>query len=153
MSLEIAIAHLRKYGKEEAVQEFTVSSATVELAAKAVGTEPGRIAKSLTYQFEDTGLMIVAAGDVRVQNRLFKATFGMKARMLPPEEVPEKTNHAVGGVCPFGVPEALPVYLDESLKAYDIIYPACGSANSCVKLTPEELYEIAGAKGWVRVTE
>lgn len=153
MSLEIAREHLRKFEKEEAIQEFDVSSATVELAARAVGTEPGRIAKSLTYQWEDTGLMVVAAGDVRVQNRLFKQTFGVKARMLAPEEVLEKTNHAVGGVCPFGVPADLPVWLDTSLKKYDIIYPACGSANSCVRLRPDELYEIAGARGWVTVCE
>ncbi len=153
MSIEIAREHLRKYGKEEAILEFDVSSATVELAAKALNTEPGRIAKSLTYQFEDTGLMIVAAGDVRVQNRLFKQTFGVKARMLSPEEVVEKTNHEVGGVCPFGVPEGLPIWLDASLQKYDVIYPACGSGNSCVQITPEELFRIAGARGWVRVCE
>lgn len=153
MSLEIARKHLEKFGKEDAILEFAVSSATVDLAAKALGTEPGRIAKSLTYQFEDTGLMVVAAGNVRVQNRLFKETFGIKARMLPPDEVLEKTNHEVGGVCPFGVPEALPVWLDESLRAYDVIYPACGSGNSCVRMTPDELYTLSGARGWVRVCE
>ncbi len=151
MSIDIARDYLRNFGKENEIVEFDVSSATVELAAEAVGTEPGRIAKSLTYQFEDTGLMVVAAGDVRVQNKAFKETFGLKARMLPADEVGAKTNHEIGGVCPFGVPKELPVYLDESLKRYDIVYPACGSSNSCVRLTPDELYEIAGAKGWVNV--
>lgn len=151
MSIEIATNYLKRFGKERDILEFEVSSATVELAAQAVGTEPGKIAKSLTYQFEDTGLMIVTAGDVRVQNRAFKDTFGLKARMLPPDEVLQKTNHEVGGVCPFGVPDALPVYLDESLRRFDVVYPACGSSNSCVKMTPDELFTIAGAKGWVNV--
>ena len=153
MSIDIAREHLRKFGKEKEIMEFDTSSATVALAAQAIGTEEGRIAKSLTYQHEDTGLMIVCAGDVRVQNRLFKETFGKKARMLAAEEVTQKTNHDIGGVCPFGVPEALPVWLDKSLLAYDIIYPACGSSNSCVRMTPEEVFEIAGAEGWVQVCE
>ncbi len=151
MSIDIARKHLEKFGMEGEILEFEVSSATVELAAKAIGTDPSRIAKSLTYQLEDTGLMIVAAGDVRVQNKLFKEAFGMKARMLSAEDVLEKTNHEIGGVCPFGVPEALPIYLDESLRQYDYVYPACGSSNSCVKMTPDELYRIAGAVGWVSV--
>lgn len=153
MSLELAKNHLEKHGLADRVQEFDTSSATVELAAQAVGTEPGRIAKSLTYQKDDTGLLIVAAGDTRVSNKKFKAQFGLKARMLPPEEVEEKTNHQIGGVCPFGVPATLPVYLDESLKKYDVVYPACGSSNSCVRLTVDELYTVSGALGWVDVTE
>lgn len=153
MSFSKAKKHLEQIGLADRIIEFDTSSATVELAAKALGTEPGRIAKSLTFQWKDTGVLILAAGDKRMSNSKFKAQFGEKAKMLSPEEVEQKTNHQIGGVCPFGIPEELPVYMDESLRAYDTVYPACGSSNSCAKLTVDELYTAAGAKGWVDVTQ
>lgn len=151
MSIELAKEYLKQYHMEEKILEFEVSSATVELAAQAVGVEPARIAKSLSFKKEDHALIIVAAGDAKVDNRKFKDTFGMKAKMLAPEEVQELTGHSIGGVCPFGNPEGTEVYLDESMKRFETVFPAAGSSNSAIELSMGELFETSRARGWVDV--
>lgn len=151
MSFEQAAGWLRRRGFEERIREFDVSSATVELAALAVGTEPARIAKTLSFKVEDHAVLIVCAGDTKVDNPKFKAAFHTKAKMLKAEEVVELVGHAIGGVCPFGVKEGVSVYLDESLRRFEVVYPACGSANSAVELTPEELEAACDCLGWVDV--
>lgn len=153
MSFEKASDYLKGINLGDRIYEFEVSSATVELAAKALDTEPGRIAKSLTFKIDDKPLMILFAGDVKVDNSKYKQTFGTKAKMLTREEVAEFIGHEVGGVCPFGINEGVRVYLDESLKKYDIVYPACGSDNSAVKLTIEELEKASKATEWVDVSK
>ena len=151
MAFEIARNYLVKRGYEEHIKTFEVSSATVELAAVAVGTEPARIAKSLTFKVEDAPVMVVCAGDAKVANGKFKAFFHTKAKMLTSDEVSELIGHEVGGVCPFGIKEGVKVYLDESLKRFDIIYPACGSDNSAVILTIPELEETSNFVEWIDV--
>ena len=151
MSIEIAREYLRQYHMEDRILEFNVSSATVELAAQAVGVEPARIAKSLSFKKDDHALIIVAAGDAKVDNRKFKDTFSLKAKMLVPEEVQEMTGHQIGGVCPFGNPETAEVYLDESMKRFQTVYPAAGSSNSAIEMNMAELMETSKAKGWVDV--
>ena len=131
--------------------EFSVSSATVELAAEAIGCEPGRIAKTLAFYLGEGCVLIVAAGDTNIDNKKFKQFFGQKAKMLEVSDVPLLTGHPVGGVCPFAVSEKASVYLDESLKRFDFIYPACGAPNNCGKFTPQELEEITDCTGWVNV--
>lgn len=151
MSYELAKAHLEKYGLADRIQLFEVSSATVELAAQAVGVEGARIAKTLSFKLEDGCILILAAGDARIDNKKYKATFHKKASMPSAEEVLDKIGHPVGGVCPFGIKPGVPVYLDESLKRFDIVYPAAGTGNSAVKLTIDELYTCSEAIGWVDV--
>ena len=151
MAFEEAKAYLDERGYGERVRVFDVSSATVELAALAVGTEPERIAKSLTFLVEDRPVMILAAGDVKIDNGKYKGYFHKKARMLTREEVHEMIGHDVGGVCPFGIKDGVDVYLDVSLKRFDKVYPACGSANSAVELTPEELETLSGGREWIDV--
>ena len=151
MAFDIAMEHLKKKGYGDRVREFEVSSATVELAALAVGTEPARIAKSLTFKVDGGPVMILCAGDAKVANSKFKAYFHTKACMLTRDEVHEMIGHDVGGVCPFGIKENVKVYLDESLKRFDIVYPACGSDNSAVRLTIPELEETSDYIGWVDV--
>lgn len=151
MSFEKAMAYLKEKGMEDRVQTFDVSSATVELAAKAVGCEPERIAKTLSFLVNEKAVLIVAAGDAKVDNRKYKEAFHTKAKMLTPEQVTELVGHQVGGVCPFGVKEGVEVYLDESLKRFPVVYPACGSANSAVKLTVPELESCSGYLSWVDV--
>ena len=151
MSLEIAKKYLDEKGFGDRVMIFDVSSATVELAAQAVGTEPERIAKSLTFIVDGNPIMILCAGDAKVNNSKYKAAFHTKAKMLSFEQVHELIGHDVGGVCPFGAKEGVTVYLDESLKRFDIVYPACGSANSAVKLTIPELEQLSGYQEWVDV--
>lgn len=151
MSIERVRSYFRELGEEEKIQEFSVSSATVELAAQAVGVEPARIAKTLSFKKDDHALLVVAAGDAKVDNRKFKDSFGLKAKMLSPEEVPVLTGHKIGGVCPFAVPETAEVYLDVSMKRFDVVYPAAGSANSCVRLTCQELEKDSHALNWVDV--
>ena len=151
MSFEKAAAYVREKGFGDRIREFETSSATVELAALAVGTEPGRIAKSLTFMAGERPIMILCAGDRKVDNPKYKARFAAKAKMLTPQEVEHFTGHAVGGVCPFGVGEGIDIYLDESLRRYDVVYPACGSGNSAVELSIEELEEISGFQAWVDV--
>lgn len=144
MSFEKAFAFLNGRGFGNRVKRFSVSSATVELAAKAVGTEPARIAKSLTFLVDGGPVMILCAGDVKIANPKFKEFFQQKAKMLTPERALEMTGHAVGGVCPFGIPETVKVYLDESLKRFEHVYPACGDAASAVELTCGELEALSG---------
>ena len=152
MSIEKAKAHLSRWNRDADVQEHALSSATVELAAKALGTEPCRIAKTLSFLNGDRTILLVAAGDARVDSSRFKKTFGVKkVKMVPAEEVEARTGHAVGGVCPFGLPEGVDVYLDESLRRFRTVFPACGSANSSIELTLPELEEYPGAAGWVDV--
>ena len=151
MSYENARAHLEKYGLAERIQLFDVSSATVELAAQAVGVEGARIAKTLSFKLEDGCILILAAGDARIDNKKYKGTFHKKAAMPSADEVLEFIGHPVGGVCPFGIKSGVKVYLDESLKRFDIVYPAAGTGNSAVKLTIDELFTSSEAIGWVDV--
>lgn len=153
MSYEIAKAHLERYGLADRIQLFDVSSATVELAAAALGCEGCRIAKTLSFMpKEGEGcILVVAAGDAKVDNAAFKAQFGLKVKMLSPDEAEARIGHAVGGVCPFGVNANATVYLDESLRRFDIVYPACGTSNSAVKLTIDELERAAEPVSWVNV--
>ena len=151
MSFEKAENYLKQKGFSDRISVFDVSSATVELAAVAVGTEPAHIAKSLTFKVSAKPVMIVCAGDAKVNNSKFKAFFHEKATMLTRDEVSSFIGHDVGGVCPFGINEGVDVYLDESLKRFDVIYPACGSDNSAVKLSPDELLSLSNAKGYIDV--
>lgn len=151
MSIEKGREHLKKYGAENRVLEFDVSSATVELAAKAVGTEGKRIAKTLSFLLSDGAILIVTAGDGKIDNKKFKATFSQKAKMLTLEQVEEMIGHSVGGVCPFGINDGVRVYLDESLKRFETVFPAVGSSNSAIELTIEELEKFSEFDGWVDV--
>lgn len=151
MSIERAKAHLAQYGRDGNVMEFDVSSATVDLAAQAVGCEPARIAKTLSFDMGERVALVVCAGDARIANSKFKARFGCKPKMLAVDEAEDRIGHAVGGVCPFGVEEECDVYLDESLRRFDTIYPACGSSNSAIALSPGELADIVSGSTWVDV--
>ena len=151
MSIERARAHLAQFGLAEKIREFDASSATVELAAAAVGVEPARIAKTLSFMVGETPTLILFAGDARVNNQAFKATFHTKAKMLSADQASELVGHAVGGVCPFGVNPGVEVFLDESLRRFDTVWPAAGSSNSAVELSCEELERVSGASGWVDV--
>ncbi|MDR2655949.1 MAG: YbaK/EbsC family protein [Oscillospiraceae bacterium] len=152
MSYESARAYLKKWGRDKDIIVLGESIATVELAAAALGALPERIAKSIALKKDENScLVIVAAGDVKVDNRKFKDEFGLKAKMLNYDETLAMTGHPVGGVCPFGLPETAEVYMDESLKRFDIVYPACGSRNSAIKLKLKELEEYSGLKKWVDV--
>lgn len=151
MSLEKVKAYFKTYGMEEKIQEFDVSSATVELAASALQCEPQRIAKTLSFMLEERAVLIVAAGDAKIDNPKYKARFGKKAKMLPPDEVEALVGHAVGGVCPFAVKEGVEVYLDVSLKRFDTVFPACGSPNSAIELTIPQLEQYSGYAEWVDV--
>ncbi len=151
MSIEKVRAYFRAYGMEDRIIETEASSATVELAAQAVGVEPARIAKTLSFKVGDRAVLIVTAGDTRVDNKKYKAFFGSKAKMLTPEEVVSYIGHAIGGVCPFGIPEDVEVYLDVSMERFQTVFPACGSANSAIELTLPELETYSGSKGWIDV--
>ncbi len=151
MSIEKGRAFFRELGIEDRVLEFDVSSATVELAAQAVGTEPARICKTLSFKDGDGCLLVLAAGDARIDNKKFKQTFGFKATMLPADDVLRLIGHPVGGVCPFGRNEGVPVYADVSLQRFDVVYPAVGSSNSAIGLTCDELYRFSDALKWVDV--
>jgi prolyl-tRNA editing enzyme YbaK/EbsC (Cys-tRNA(Pro) deacylase) len=151
MSIERVRAYFRSLGMEDRIREFPVSSATVELAAQALGCAPERIAKTLSFMAADRPILIVAAGDAKVDNRKYKERFSVKARMLTPEQAVELIGHAVGGVCPFAVNDGVEVYLDESLKRFDTVFPACGSSNSCMELTIPELEKYSGFTDWVDV--
>ena len=151
MSVSKVKEYLAAYGAAERVREFDVSSATVELAAKALGCEEARIAKTLSFMLGERVLLIVAAGDVKVDNRKYKDVFGGKAKMLSREEAETLTGHAVGGVCPFAVNDGVEVWLDGSLKRFDTVFPACGSASSAIELSIAELETFSRAKGWVDV--
>ncbi len=151
MSIERVREYFRSEGIEDRIMEFPVSSATVELAAQALGTEGKRIAKSLSFLVRDKAVIIVTAGDGRIDNKKFKAFFGTKAKMLTPEQVVELIGHAVGGVCPFAVNEGTEVYLDESMKRFETVFPACGSSNSAVEMTMADLEKYSGYRAWVDV--
>ena len=151
MSIEKGRAYFRSLGMEERVIEFTVSSATVELAAQALGVEGARIAKTLSFKTPEGCMLILAAGDARIDNHKFKDKFHMKAKMLSADEVLELVGHPVGGVCPFGIDENIPVYLDVSLQRFVTVFPAVGSASSAIELNLDELYRFSRARAWIDV--
>ncbi len=151
MSIEKVREFFKNFGMEDKILEFEVSSATVELAAAALGCEGKRIAKTLSFMVGEKPVLVVAAGDARISNPKYKAQFGTKAVMLSFEEAEKLIGHAVGGVCPFAVNEGVSVYLDESLKRFDTVFPACGSSNSAIELTVPELEKYSGFKEWIDV--
>ena len=151
MSIEKGRAYFRQFGMEDRVREFDVSSATVELAALALGVDGARIAKTLSFKKDDSCILILAAGDARIDNHKFKEKFHMKAKMLAPDEVLSIVGHPVGGGCPFGINDGIDVYLDESLKRFETVFPAVGSANSAIELNLDELYKYSNAIEWIDV--
>lgn len=151
MSLEKARDYLKKFNLEDRIMEFTTSSATVVEAAKALNCEEKEIAKTLSFFINDGPILIVVSGDKKIDNSKFKNEFNVKAKMIPYEDVEKYIGHKAGGVCPFGINENVKVYLDESLKRFNIIYPACGSSNSAVKLTIDELEKTSNYTKWVNV--
>ena len=151
MAIERVKTYFKQYGMEEKIREFDVSSATVELAAQALSCEPARIAKTLSFMVDGHAMLIVAAGDVKIDNHKYKEQFHTKAKMLSPEEAETLVGHAIGGVCPFAVNEGVTVYLDESLKRFETVFPACGSSNSAIELTISELEKYALPVQWVDV--
>ena len=151
MSIEKVKAYFAEYGMDNRILEFPVSSATVELAAQALNCEPKRIAKTLSFRVGEQAILVVAAGDARVDNAKYKNRFGVKAKMLSHEEAAEMIGHAVGGVCPFAVKEGVAVYLDESLKRFSTVFPAAGSSNSAIELTIAELETYSRFTAWVDV--
>ncbi len=151
MSIQRVKDYFRALGLEDRVLEFDVSSATVDLAAQALGCQPCRIAKTLSFLVDGHAILIVAAGDAKVDNPKYKAQFGTKAKMLTPQEAEELVGHAVGGVCPFAVNQGVTVYLDQSLKRFETVFPACGSGNSAIELSIPELEQYSGYTAWVDV--
>ena len=151
MSVDKVKKYFAGYGMKSRVLEFEVSSATVELAAAALNCEPGRIAKTLSFLVGEQPILIVSAGDVKIDNAKYKATFGKKAKMLTQEQVTELIGHAVGGVCPFAINPGVDIYLDASLKKYETAFPACGSSNSAIELTIPEMEKYSGYKEWIDV--
>ena len=153
MSLSSVQDHLSAYGAKERIMIFPASSATVELAAEEIGCDPSLICKTMAFALGERTLIIPMAGDARIDNRKFKNQFHVKAKMLKGEEVSERTSHPIGGVCPFGIKEGCEVCLDESLKRFDYVYPACGSPNSAIRLTIAEMEQFTGNPQWVDVTK
>lgn len=151
MSFVEAKDYLQRYGLEDRIMEFNVSSATVKEAAKAINCKEGEIVKTLSFIVKDKPILIAVAGDSKIDNSKFKTEFHTKAKMIPFENVEELIGHAVGGVCPFGINDNVDVYLDNSLKRFTIVYPACGSSNSAVKLTLNELERTSNFKKWIDV--
>lgn len=151
MAIEKVREYLKKFGADGRIMEFDVSSATVELAAVAVGTEPRRIAKTMAFSIKEKYILIVCAGDVKIDNHKYKSLFGAKAKMLTPEETACHIGHAVGGVCPFAVPDEVEIYLDESLRRFETVFPACGSSNSAIEVTLSELEKFSGSDKWIDV--
>ena len=151
MAIEKVKEYFKKYGLEDRIQEFPVSSATVELAAEALHCQPCRIAKTLSFMVDGKPILIVAAGDTKIDNQKYKAQFSTKAKMLTPDEAVELIGHSVGGVCPFAINQGVSVYLDDSLKRFDTVFPACGSSNSAIELTVDELEKYAPYTSWVDV--
>lgn len=151
MSIEKGRAYFRQFGMENRVLEFDVSSATVELAAQALGVDGARIAKTLSFKNGDGCMLILAAGDARIDNKKFKEKFHFKAKMLTSDEVLEMVGHPVGGVCPFGINDGIDVYLDVSLKRFETVFPAVGSGSSAIELDLDELYKYSNAKEWIDV--
>ncbi len=151
MSIERVRKHFEELGIADRIIEFPISSATVELAAQAAGVIPARIAKTLSFKLDERVILIVTAGDARVDNKKYKAKFGGKARMLPPEETVPLIGHAVGGVCPFAVNDGVEVYADISMKRFETVFPACGSSNSAIELSCDEIDEFAKPIEWIDV--
>ncbi len=151
MAIEKVIDYFEKLGCADKIKQFEVSSATVSLAARALGCEGARIAKTLSFMVDGAAVLIVTAGDMKIDNSKFKAFFHTKAKMLSPEQVDDMIGHSIGGVCPFAVNEGCKIYLDESLKRFEIVYPAAGNAQSAVELTPDELEKYSGSLGWIDV--
>ena len=151
MSIEKVKKYFEGYGIGDRVQELEMSSATVELAAQALGCEPCRIAKTLSFMANGSPILVVTAGDAKIDNARYKARFGAKAKMLTPDEAVELVGHAVGGVCPFAVNDGVTVYLDISLKRFETVFPACGSGNSAIELTPDEMEKYSSYAAWVDV--
>ncbi|WP_288571779.1 YbaK/EbsC family protein [uncultured Mitsuokella sp.] len=153
MSIERVLSFLEQKGMADRVITFEASTATVELAAQALGVEPGHIAKTMSFLVDGAPLLVILAGDVRVDNHRFKEAFHKKGRMIPFDQVESLVGHAPGGVCPFAIKEGVPVYLDESLHRFETVYPAAGNDHSVVRLTPEELFRIIPAEGWVDIAK
>lgn len=153
MSIEKGREYFRQFGMEEKILEFSVSSATVELAAQALGVEGARIAKTLSFMVGEQPVLILMAGDVKVDNPKYKAIFHTKAKMMTPEQLEEYVGHQIGGVCPFGIKDGVDVYLDESLKRFNTVFPACGSSNSAIELTIPQLEELSNFKEWIDVSK
>ena len=151
MSVEKVKSYFRQYGIDDRIQEFDVSSATVELASQALNCEPCRIAKTLSFMVDGGPILIVTAGDMKIDNPKYKAQFGTKAKMLKPDEVTQLVGHSIGGVCPFAVNNGVKVYLDESLKRFQTVFPACGSSNSAIELTLPELEKYSAYVAWVDI--
>lgn len=151
MAIDKVKLYFKQYNLEDKIQEFSVSSATVELAAAALHCEPQRIAKTLSFMIDGHTVLIVAAGDAKIDNPKYKAQFGTKAKMLSPQEVETFVGHAVGGVCPFAIKEGVAVYLDVSLRRFETVFPACGSSNSAIELTIAELEQYSQYTDWVDV--
>ena len=153
MAIDKVKEYFKKFNIEDRIVELPESSATVALAAKALGTEECRIAKSLSFLINDKAILIITAGDAKIDNAKYKGFFNTKAKMIPFNEVEDYIGHAAGGVCPFAIKEGIDVYLDESLKRFDYVYPACGSGNSAIKLTIPELEKYSNYKEWIDVTK
>jgi len=151
MSIERVRTYFQQYGMQEQILEFPVSSATVALAAQALNCEPCRIAKTLSFLVADKPILVVTAGDARIDNAKYRAQFGAKAKMLTPEQAQEMIGHAVGGVCPFAVNDGVAVYLDVSMKRFETVFPACGSSNSAIELNMEQMTRYSRAVAWVDV--
>ena len=152
MSIEKVREYFRSFGREQDIMEFATSSATVELAAQAVGVEPARIAKTLSFKKGEGCILIVTAGDTKIDNHKFKAQFGMKAKMLTPDEVNQLVGHSIGGVCPFGIDYGhVEVYTDVSMQRFSTVFPACGSSNSAIELTCPELFDYSHSREWIDV--
>lgn len=153
MSIEKCKEYFKQFGMEQSVLEFSVSSVTVELAAQALGVEGARIAKTLSFMVGEQPVLILMAGDVKVDNPKYKAVFHTKAKMMTPEQLEEYVGHQIGGVCPFGIKDGVDVYLDESLKRFNTVFPACGSSNSAIELTIPQLEEFSNFKEWIDVSK
>lgn len=151
MSIDNVRKYLTRFNRENDILEFPVSSATVQLAAEALNVIPARITKTLALKDSDGCMVIAVAGDGKINNKKFKTEFGFKAKMLSPEETLEMTGHAVGGVCPFALPEGVKAYCDISMKRFDTVFPACGSSNSAIELTCDELFEYSNAVKWIDI--
>ncbi len=151
MAIEKVKEYFKQFGMEDRILEFEVSSATVLEAAQAIGCEPEKIAKSLSFKVDDGAILIVAAGDAKIDNPKYKAEFSTKAKMLSPDEVDSLIGHKIGGVCPFGINDGVKVYLDKSLKRFEAVYPAAGSSNSAIRLTIDELEKYSGYLKWIDV--
>jgi prolyl-tRNA editing enzyme YbaK/EbsC (Cys-tRNA(Pro) deacylase) len=151
MTVEAVKEYFKQFGMQDNVMEFEYSSATVELAAQALNVIPARIAKTISLKTDSGCLLVVSAGDAKIDNIKFKAEFGIKAKMLSAEEVSLLVGHQVGGVCPFAIPENIQVYFDESLKRFETVFPACGSGNSAIELTCEQIFLYGKGKKWVDV--